>query len=117
MKRKNIFYIFLLFSIVFLSSCGKKKVELTIPEDKLIKIFFDLHAAENIISRASANEKDSLSIAYRDQIFKLYNVDKKEFEKNLKSLQSHPGYFKDFYEKVNKYGDKLLEEERNKKSE
>ncbi len=117
MKTTKTFYFLFLFLIVFLSSCGNKKVELTIPEDKLIKIFFDLHSAEYIINRASVNEKDSLVIIYRDQIFKLHNVDKREFEKNLKIIQANPQYFKDFYEKVNKYGDKLLEDQRNKKNQ
>jgi hypothetical protein len=107
---------FLLLAIIFfLVSCGNDKAESTIPKDKLIKIFFDLHAAENIINRASANERDSLTMLYRDQIFKIYNVDKKEFEKKLKALQSNPEEFKNFYTELNKYGDQLLEKEKNKK--
>ena len=112
MKMMKFKYLIASTIIFILASCQNHKTEITIPEDKLIKIFFDLHAAENIISRASANEKDSLSILYREQIFKTYNVDKKEFEINLKALQSNPENFKNFYEKVNKYGDQLLEKEK-----
>lgn len=94
--------------IIFSFSCSKKKPQLTIDEEKLIQVFFDMHAADYIINRAPTNEKDSLSNVYQDQIFKIHHIDRNEFQENLKILESHPRYFKEFYEKLNIYADSLL---------
>lgn len=118
MKNKylNIVLTFTFFFMMF-SSCSKNKNKLTIPEDKLIQIFFDIHAAENIVSRAAKEEKDSLSKLYTQQIFDIHKIDKKEFEKNLNILKRNPENFKKFYEKLDKYGTKTLEEFREKNNE
>ena len=109
---KLILISFFLLSSLF--SCQNKKDKLTIPEKKLIKVFFDIHSAEYIINRAPANEKDSLSEMYMSQIFRIHKITKKEFEKNISILRSHPENFKNFYEKLNSYGDTLLEKIKDK---
>ena len=118
MKNRYLYIsISFIFLIGFTSSCMNKEKNLTISEDKLIQIFFDIHAAENIISRASKETKDSLSIVYTQQIFDIYKIEKNEFEKNLNILKSNPEKFKSFYDKLDKYGNKTLEDFREENKE
>ena len=115
MKSKSFLIILLLlFSNTLFISCKKENPKLTIPEEKLIQIFFDIHSAEYIVNRASSDDKDSLTNVYMNQIFTIYKIDKIEFEKNLKLLQDNPDYFKKFYEKLDDYGEKMMDEQKEK---
>jgi len=114
----------LLISIVFswsimsiMSGCENDKPHLTVPEDKMIKIFYDLHTANYIVKKAPVDIRDSLSREYTGQIFENHNVSKEEFEKNLKILEKHPDYFVSFYKKLEKYSDSLMQKIHNQKPE
>lgn len=116
MKNKYLTLLLLLL-LGIANSCMQKEKNLTISEDKLIQIFFDIHAAENIISRSSKETKDSLSIIYMKQIFDIHKIDKNEFEKNLNILRNNPEDFKKFYDKLSKYGTKTLKDFRKENKE
>ena len=104
----------LLFSVFAISAvflgCKKDKPALTVSEDKMIKIFYDLHTANYIIKKAPVDTRDSLAQQYTDQIFANHNVTKDEFEKNLKLLQKYPEYFSSFYKKLQVYSDSLMQQ-------
>ena len=110
-NRKNILFSikFIIIILLFFISCKKEKPALTIPEDKLIKVFHDLHTAKYIINKAPVDIKDSLTQVYTAQIFTNHKVDKREFEKNLQLLQKYPKYYSRFYDKLNHYSDSLMQ--------
>jgi len=91
-----------------LSSCKKERPSLTIGEDKLVKIFYDLHTANYIIKKAPVDMRDSLASEYTQQIFANHNTTKEEFEKNLELLQKHPEFYVSFYKKLEGYSDSLM---------
>ena len=104
-------YRVLLFGIFILFSCNNTKSELTIPEDKLLKVFFDIYAADHIINEAPKDTRDSLKKLYTTQIFNIHQISKSEFEANLSQLKNAPKKFKKFYDKLDKYGEKLAKDD------
>jgi len=96
--------------IIFLFnySCENNKKELTIKEDKLVKIFFDLYAAQSIINKSPEEIKDSLKVVYTGQIFKIHSISKSEFENNVDILQNDPKKYKAFYNKLDKFGEGIM---------
>lgn len=96
-----------LFTILALFSCNNTDTKLTIPEDKLLKVFYDIYAADYVIKEAPKDTRDSLKEVYTNQIFKIHDISKSEFEANLSQLKNNPQRFKKFYDKLDKYGEKL----------
>lgn len=88
-------------------SCRDIKSELSIPEEKLEKVFFDFHSAEYLINRAPSNLKDSLRVVYQKQIFSIHKINKEDFLHDLNLLKQNPEKFLKFYENVEKYGNEL----------
>ncbi len=82
-----------LFSLFLVSSCKEKPIVVdppTIPEDKMILMLTDIHMAEGIVQVAPREEKDSMAHSSYQAIFKHYNTNEAEFDKNLKSYLSDP---------------------------
>jgi len=104
-------YVFFLILISSSIACTDSKVKLTIPEDKLIKVFFDLYAADNAIKESPKEKRDSLKEEYTKQIFQIHHINQNEFEKNLNQLQKNPERFKKFYDKLDKYVEELSKED------
>jgi len=93
--------------ILFVSACSGNDGQLTIPEDKLIKVFFDLYAADQAVKEAPKEQRDSLKEVYTKQVFQIHHVSQQQFKQNLNQLQKNPERFKKFYDKLDKYGDEM----------
>lgn len=107
---RNRFATSLILLVIIISSCwNTNNKKLTISEEKLVKVFYDLHAAQNIVNQSNKSTRDSLTELYTQQIFKIHQVSKEEFEKNIEVLQSSPNEFKEFYKKLETYGDTLMQ--------
>ncbi len=106
--KKIAFKLFFLSWLILLLSCRRDNTKLTISEDKFIKIVFDIYAADNAIKEAPKEKRDSLNQLYTKQIFQIYNISQKEFEKNLNKLKNNPEKFKKFYDKLDKYAEELV---------
>lgn len=104
MIKRISFTIYLFIIIFFFVSCSGSQSDLIIPEEKLKAIFFDFHTAEYMVNRAPSDIKDSLRQVYQFQIFKIHEVEKKDFMHDLEAMISNPGEFYKFYEEVEKYG-------------
>lgn len=105
--KKITLKLFFLTILSLLMSCGEDKTNLTIPEDKFIKIVYDIYAADNAIKEAPKEKRDSLKQIYTKQIFQIHNISQKEFEQNLNKLKNNPEKFKKFYDKLDKYAEDL----------
>ncbi len=88
-------------------SCKKDKPELSIKEETLIKMSYDLHTAKYIISRTKDENKDSLTDVYIKQICKIHNVDIYDFLNDIEKMENNPKYFKKFYGKLEVYSDSI----------
>ncbi len=93
--------------ILLFSNCKNEKPDLSIKENKLLEVFYDMHTAGYIISRSPDEKTDSLKKLYIDQICKIHNIDKYEFLNNVSKIESNPKYFKTFYEKLEVYSDSI----------
>ncbi len=117
MNYKTFAFIFI--SILFyfvIFSCSNKESKLTIPEDKMLKVLFDLYVADNAIKEAPKDIRDSLKSLYTEQIFSIHKLSDEEFEQNLSNLQKYPQKFKKFYDKLDKYAEDLSKEKISKET-
>lgn len=77
----------LILIILILWGCkSSDKVNLTIPEDTLVKIMTDIYAIKSAVNLNHPSYKDSTALAYFDQLSKVYGYTPEEIQRNLESL-------------------------------
>jgi len=90
----------ILFYFLFLLGCkNKNKVPHgIIPENKMEMMIWDMVRADEFITSLEINpdstNKKTESIKLYEQIFRIYNSSKKEFQKSLSFYTSHPALLK-----------------------
>lgn len=95
---KRIFLMLLL--ALFVISCGDEEAEFTMPEDKLIKLLYDIQVAEAAIQTVHSTAKDSVVAIYYDQIFETHGIDQEILLKNIKILKKSPERSYKIYKEV-----------------
>ena len=81
-------------------ACGKTKQELSIPEEKFIKILADAHIIESALQTNYTGLRDSMTIVYYQQLYEIHGISEEEFRLNLKTLESDAKLMTDIYTKV-----------------
>ena len=92
--------------LIFLTLIGtacQTEQELPIQEDKLIEVLADAHIAEAAVQSLPYLHRDSLVSLYYDQIFKIHNVSRSDFEQSLKMLEYNPDKMLEIYEQVTEH--------------
>lgn len=88
---------FLMVSFLFFISCsGKNKVPAGIlPQQEMGAVLWDLIRADeyiiNFILKDSFHKKKHESIKLYEQVFKIHDINKDEFQKSLTFYKNHPG--------------------------
>lgn len=90
----------LIFFLGFYSCEDEAPAQLPFSEKKAIKIITDIQVAEAAFQFANKNSKDSIATLYYDEVFKMNNITKEEFDNLLKILIDNPGIADTLYEKV-----------------
>ena len=96
--RKGLILIVLGFSF-FVIGC-KEPDQPSISQEKMIDILIDVHLIEASLLGFSEEQKDSLSLAYYDQIYQIHSISEEEFIEGMEYLKGHPDYMTKTYEKV-----------------
>jgi len=95
-----------IFGIMMLfAACKKTSPPVTflqpdLAEDKMIAILLDIHVAEAAVQMERANKKDSLLHLYYQDIYRIHNITKEDFERNLEAWFDNPEVADQLYEKV-----------------
>lgn len=97
--KLNFFILLLFISSVFLS-CKQDEIKLQISDEKMIKILTDLHIAEAAILSLNQKIKDSVSVIYYEQIFKIYGVTDSIFYNDLEILRNDAKRLEKIYQEV-----------------
>ncbi len=75
-----------LLSVLLLFSCAEKTEQPTMPDEKISRVMADLFTAEAATNGLSGAAKDSMNQVYFDQVLKMHNTTKEEYEKNLRLI-------------------------------
>ncbi len=86
--------------VCFIFACGKPKTELSMPEEKFIKILADAHLIESAIQNNNAKFRDSMTVVYYNQLYEIHGTSEEEFRLNIKALESDPKMLSEIYAKV-----------------
>ena len=92
-------YIYIIISIVLLSSCTQEnKKDAEIPLDKMKVVVWQLMKADEYFTRksfADSNWKNTRrNVQFYQQVFDLNKVDRVQFYKQINYLETHPVEFK-----------------------
>lgn len=112
----------LIFILLFVIACGKKKKEFVAPdgiikEEEMIKVLSDIHITEATINlrNVSALNTSSLNASLYKNVFVKHKISKKEFEKSYTYYSSNTEIFNDIYDHVITELTKMQAEEEKKK--
>jgi len=108
-KRKYYLYIFL--CLLSVGSCMEKELVPVTDEEQIVRVLADLHVSEAAAQQFDVTLRDSFREVYYDQIFKIHQIEKEVFEKDLDLLKQNPSQLSTVYDKVIK----LLEKDKQQK--
>jgi hypothetical protein len=105
MKTKRNYFFLFLSSIFILSSCYREPELSTrkISDQKMIEILTDVHLAEAKLTEFAAKPevfKDSIAKVYYNNIFKIHQVKREEYDQCMNALMKNPDALSKIYEKV-----------------
>jgi hypothetical protein len=86
--KKNIFFTFL-FSFSFFA-CQKNGGNMSLSREKMANILLDAHIAESAAVYLPAQQKDSISPIYYQQIYEIHEVTAEQFKQNMDILSKNP---------------------------
>lgn len=75
--------------ILQLTQC-KKKREVPIPKEVLVKVLADVHIAEAAMYLFSDRIKDSIGLVYHNQIFQIHGITQEDFDQSIEILREDP---------------------------
>ena len=79
----------------------RPKVELpTIPEEQLIEVLCDVHIMEGALQNRPRVQKDSVAIAYYNQVYERHNITESDFLTSLQRLEANPKLMSKIYKQV-----------------
>lgn len=81
-------------------ACKKAATELSIPQEKMIKILADAHIIESTLQTNFITKRDSTTDLYYQQLYQIHGTTEKEFLENLDILESDAKLMADIYTKV-----------------
>ena len=101
--RKQFFFLFVLFFVVFTLSCNKDKKKLIIPKKDFEEILVDIHLMDGLtrqhkIRNELAKENDSLN--YYDAILRSHNYTRAQFDSSMVYYSENINKFDEIYENV-----------------
>ena len=109
---KTISYILFLITLVigmhFISCKSENKSNLILKEDRLIEVITDIQIAKAAIYKYPLNLRDSISIIYYSQIYKIHGIDEFELEHDLNELEKNPTKYKVLVDSVSQNLKKLM---------
>ncbi len=71
-----------------------------ISEEKMIDILLDTHLAEAAVQTEKTHQKDSLLYIYYQEIYRIHDITKEDFERNLEAWFNDPIKSNNMYEKI-----------------
>ncbi len=91
------------------ASCSSEKSQLTLENDKLVRILSDFHVAEEMLGKFRQVEKDSVRSRFLSDIAVIHNVDTTVIFQNMEILQNDPklalGIYNEVYERLTEYAE------------
>lgn len=125
MHQKKIYCVktwIVLFVLLYVISCGKKKKEFVVPDgiikkEEMVKILADIHITEATINlrNVSATNTVSLNASLYKNVFVKHSIAKEEFEKSYTYYSGNTELFNDVYDNVITELTKMQAEEEKKK--
>ena len=98
----------LICSLLFLLlSCSEEEAHFTMPEEDLMKLLYDVQAAEAAIQTVHSNAKDSVVSIYYDQVYEMHGVNQEILMENIEVLKKHPEKSHKIYKRMLEYHKKL----------
>lgn len=74
---------------------------------KMIDMIIDFQVAKAATFKYPIEQRDSVMLAYQEQIFVIHGVDPFDFEHDMKKLENNPEYFKEIYDQVKQRMDQM----------
>ena len=105
------FYLLLFLIVLCLFGCKEEEKNLTLSEEKLIPLLYDLQVAEAALKGIHHQDKDSMANIYYKEIYERNQVSEKELIENLKILKESPKMTNKIYKEVVEFH-KVKEKER-----
>ncbi len=85
--------------ILFTFNCSQER-DLPIEEDKLVKVIRDIHIAESAMQNLIDLTKDSVGEIYYDQVFRIHQVSREDFDTSMAILRRDPEKMGLIYDRV-----------------
>jgi len=92
--------LFIYILICGLSVACQKTEKTQVDKDTMVKILADMHVSDAVLANVNPGIKDSVSKVYLDEILKIHNVKKTDFDKAIKYYESKPEILETMYEDV-----------------
>jgi hypothetical protein len=92
-----------IFLVIGLWACGKQPtatIDTPIPQDKIVRVFADIHLAESVINVAETSKRDSMAQALYSEVYATNGISPDDFNKTLTLYLDNPTAMKALYEKV-----------------
>lgn len=99
-KLRLLLWIMVLFTACKETVSPTPFLEPDISEEKMIALLLDVHLAEAATQTEKSNKKDSLLHLYYQDVFRIHNISKEDFERNLEAWFDNPELADKLYEKV-----------------
>lgn len=113
---------FVLFVLLYVISCGKKKKEFVVPDgiikkEEMVKVLADIHITEATINlrNVSSTNAASLNASLYKSVFVKHKISKEEFEKSYAFYSSNTELLNAVYDNVITELTKMQAEEEKKK--
>lgn len=87
-----------LFAVLLLACKGEQP--LPMEEEAVVKLLVDVHIAEAATNNLQGSLKDSVIVAYYEQLFKIHDITAEEFDALYQLLENNPEQYLQIYEKV-----------------
>jgi Domain of unknown function (DUF4296) len=83
-----------------LFACKNDKIQLPVPQEKMVDVLVDIHIAEAYIENVNTTLKDSMTRIYYPQIFKHHGITAKLYDSTFAVLSNQPDLMKSVYDDV-----------------
>lgn len=80
----------LFLAVILLGGCKEEQKQLTLPEEKLISLLYDIQVAEAALKGIHSMDKDSVSVIYYQEIYDRHEVSEAVLKENLNILKDNP---------------------------
>ncbi len=90
----------LIILVLAMVSCQENEAIYMLEEEKLIEILVDIHISEAAAQQGDISQRDSLRALYYDQIFKVHEVSKNNYEEDMELLKRDAERLTKIYDKV-----------------